>query len=67
MNTLRRLTRPKNRELGWKFAVIFGFSALLLLGLLLARANPASVAKAASGATITSDQQDYQPLSPTLL
>lgn len=46
------------RQSGWKLAVIFGFSALLVLALLLARANTVS---AASGATITSDKQDYQP------
>src|SRR6266571_2703252 len=64
MNNFRRLTRPTTRGSGWKLAIIFGFSALLVLGLLLARAN---VAGAASGATITSDQADYQPGSTVTL
>ncbi len=58
MNTIRRLTRPLTRGSGWKLAVILGFSVLLVLGLLLARVHTAS---AATGPTITSDQQDYQP------
>src|SRR6266566_2609500 len=58
MNIFRRLTRPMTRQSGWELAIIFGFSALLVLGLLLARAN---VAGAASGATITSDKEDYAP------
>src|SRR6266581_4802200 len=58
MNNFRRLTRPITHGSGWKIAIVFGFSALLVLGLLFARANTAS---AATGATITSDKQDYQP------
>ncbi len=61
MNTFRRLTLSMTRQSGWKLAVIFGFSALLVLGLLLARANAANAASAASGATIASDQADYMP------
>src|SRR6266702_4125085 len=61
MNIFRRLTLFITRQSGWKLAVIFGFSALLVLGLLLARANSASAASSPSGATITSDQADYQP------
>src|SRR5438270_1373536 len=58
MNTFRRLTLSLTRKSGWKLAVIFGFSALLVLGLLLARAQ---MTRAASGATITSDKADYAP------
>src|SRR6266700_7081736 len=61
LNIFRRLTRPMTRGSGWKLAIIFGFSALLLLGLLLAQVHRASAASTASGATITSDKQDYQP------
>jgi len=61
MNIFRRLTRPMTRGSGWELAIIFGFSALLVLGLLLARVHRASAANTASGATITSDKLDYQP------
>src|SRR5690348_12111907 len=61
MNIFRKPTMPMARGSGWKLAVIFGFSALLVFGLLLARVNTASAASSPSGATITSDQQDYQP------
>ncbi len=61
MNIFRRLTRPMTRGSGWKLAIIFGFSALLVLGLLLAQVHRASAASTASGATITSDKLDYQP------
>jgi hypothetical protein len=56
MNPFKGLTL--SRQSGWKLAAIFGFSVLLVLGLLLAQAHTAS---AASGATITSDKADYQP------
>src|SRR5712691_196581 len=59
MNIFRRLTL--SRRSGWKLAVIFGFSALLVLGLLFARANGARATSSPSGATITSDQEDYAP------
>jgi hypothetical protein len=58
MNFFKRLTL--SRQSGWKVAVI-GFSVLLVLALLLARAHTASAASSPSGATITSDKQDYQP------
>src|SRR5205807_4954656 len=58
MNTFRRLTLSLTRKSGWKLAVIFGFSALLVLGLLLARGQ---MTRAASGATIVSDKADYAP------
>src|SRR6266704_3325408 len=61
LNIFGRLTRPMTRGSGWKLAIIFGFSALLVLGLLLAQVHRASAASTASGATITSDQADYQP------
>jgi hypothetical protein len=61
MNIFRRLTLSMTRKSGWKLAVIFGFSVLLVLALLLARANGASAASSPSGATITSDQADYAP------
>src|SRR6266568_4575365 len=61
LNIFRRLTRPMTRGSGWKLAIIFGFSALLVLGLLLAQVHRASAASTASGATITSDKLDYQP------
>lgn len=56
MNIFRRLTL--SRWSGWKLAALFGFSMLLVFCLLLTRAH---IANAASGPTITSDTQDYQP------
>jgi len=49
MNTFRRLTLFVTRYRG--LAVIFGFAALLVLSLLLARSNVTGAAHAASGAT----------------
>ena len=61
MSTFRKPILSMTRQSGWKLAVIFGFSALLVIGLLLARANPSSTAKAAGSPTIASDKADYSP------
>jgi hypothetical protein len=61
MSTFRKPILSMTRQSGWKLAVIFGFSALLVIGLLLARANPSSAAKAAGSPTIASDKADYSP------